>query len=380
MNKYSLADGFHPIDKEDLGNLLPKIKGAAVSVWLAYLRLPARELELNSSVPYLSALSAITNQQIMDLTGLSEPAITAGREKLCEVGELEKMSRGVYKITHYKKLKIIGDDRKIVGQTQESLPTNIGDDRKKDGQTQNSLPRNIGDHQKIFGSNQKIFGMENGDSTNGHQALQRNLGVSKKRKEVYNDNISISDLEIDIKQRFPENAERADQYLKWLNMGMNGQGFSLAKMINDAGGGYGYNWNRARDAAQMERLKSEPLLHVLDGLWSAIENSRRGEDLLPWITKHVDRYDFYHKDDPDVLNAKLRKSEDIRDRKINIRDLLDKDYLATTQNKETFDALAELPLKVVARLIEQARSEGLKNDALMRRLDELLAGEDSNEE
>jgi len=107
-NECDLEDGAYWLYKRDLRNLLPKLKGSAVKIWLAYLANPAEEFNPDPNAEYISAFSTLSNKDIISATGLSEKSVTKGRNALCAIGELERLAPGVYKIVRYRRIRLEG--------------------------------------------------------------------------------------------------------------------------------------------------------------------------------------------------------------------------------------------------------------------------------
>lgn len=104
MKETKLENGFVPLRKGVLDHLAT-IDAAVWKVFTAYLLLPKIKEEKEKESLYMAAYSNITVDQICEKIGVCNRTVLRARDKLCEIGFLEKMSSRTYKIPKFKKLK-----------------------------------------------------------------------------------------------------------------------------------------------------------------------------------------------------------------------------------------------------------------------------------
>lgn len=388
MDHYTLHNRFHPLDKEDLSRLLPKIDTlAACKVFFAYRCLPVSEHPIDPESEYISAISKASVKNLMDLTGMSEPSVIDGRKRLIELGELERISGGTYRIPRYKKLKSFkfleeheenGAEKNLkdLSFSEEPDSKNLKDLSFREGERPKNLKHlsfENGDESsdksknlKSLSKNLKSLSFENGGQPNGSAGLSPKSGLLRKNKEE--DHILL--LLEEYKKRVVdyigiEDEAKLDQYCRWLKTGIGADGkLNIGMMIDNSRPGRVIHWENPDHKEMVDFLLDKPVVHILDGLWSAKENNISTSNWLTWIFNHVDQWEYRHKDDPKVLEAQAdekkreyQSEKELSQKRSGITNLLGDDYTASEADQLVVEKLAELEKEEIIALVKQCREE-----------------------
>lgn len=385
MDDYTLHNGFHPLDKEDLSRLLPKIETlAACKVFFAYLCLPVSEQSTDPKSEYISAISKTTVQDLMDTTGLSKPSVVDGRKRLVELGQLERISGRTYRIPRYKKVKsfnFLGEDYSTKKLNLLTFP-NVDDPKKlKDltssdtGDSKKLKPLTIEDDDESSDKTKKLkpltkklkpLTFDNGGQANGSAGLSPKSGLLRKNKE---EDLILLLLE-EYKKRVVdhigiEDEAKLDQYCRWLKTGIGADGkLNMGKMIDNSRPGRVIHWENPDHKEMVDFLLNKAIVHILDGLWSAKENNISASSWLTWVFNHVDQWEYRHKDDPKVLEAQAdekkreyQSQKELSQKRAGITNLLGDDYTASEADQLVVEKLVELEKEEIIALVKKYREE-----------------------
>lgn len=272
---------------------------------------------------------------------------------------------------------------KIWQRTTTSYPIQVGQDHKQEVRQDHKQDIQQGVGHVLIDQKKKKGRKEEKQGSLAPNKENNEILLTADRREEEEDHDLLVLIER-IENRFSNEPDKVEQYRRWLKPGIRDGELNIALIIDSSRPGRVIKQGNGDDSDMLNDLTdrlsdgSIDVMKILDGIWSAKQETVSTTGWFKWIYNHVDQWDHFHKDDPGVVNSKTRGSEERRDRTIEIRELLNDDYLATDKNRRTFQSLLEIPIERTREFIDQARGAELRDDDLMRHLDELMRGGDKS--